>query len=41
MELIIKYGQVYIRLPDDDPDAFDLVGDVLQFFINRIVEADL
>ncbi len=35
-QLIIQYRQLYMALPDDDLDSLDLVGNVLQFFIDRL-----
>ena len=39
-KLIIQYGGLYLQLPDDDLDSIHFVGEVLQFFINRILEAE-
>ncbi len=36
-QLIIEYRGLYLRLPDDDLDSLELVGKVLQFFINRLL----
>lgn len=36
-QLIIEYGELYLILPDDDLDSLDLVGEVLRFFINRLL----